>query len=91
MPGEQFTFSKDPSDKQMAGKYVVTKQGELLLVYLTDTAITSANEKADQNKKPLVFFRAPAPIEILQCAGDKIVVGCQNGEVLNLRAAFLVT
>jgi len=91
MPGEQFTFSKGPSDKQMAGKYVVTKQGDLLLVHLTDTVISSANEKAEQNKKPVAFFRAPAPISTLQCAGDKIAVGCSNGEVLHLRAAFLVS
>jgi len=91
MPGEQFTFSKGHSDKQMTGKYVVSKEGDLLLVHLTDTAIASANEKAEQNKKPVAFFRAPAPIETLQCAGDKIVVGCQNGEVLHLRAAFLVS
>jgi len=91
MAGEQFTFSKGPSDKQMAGKYVVTKQGDLVLVYLTDTAIVSSNEKAEQNKKPVAFFRAPAPIETVQCAGDKIAVGCQNGEVLHLRAVFLVS
>ena len=92
IPGERFAFSKGgPSDKQMAGKYVVTKQGDLVEVYLTDTAITSANEKAEQNKKPVAFFRAPAPIQTLQCAGDKISVGCVNGEVLHLRAAFLVT
>ena len=91
MPGEKFTFSKGPSDKQMGGKYVVTKQGDLVLVYLTDTAIASANEKAEENKKPVAFFRAPAPIETLQFAGDKIVVGCQNGEVLHLRAVFLVS
>jgi len=89
--GEQFTFSKGPSDKQMAGKYVVTKQGDMVLVHLTDTAIGSANEKAEQNKKPVTFFRAPAPIATLQCAGDKIAVGCQNGEVLHLRALFLVS
>jgi len=92
MPGAQFSFLRLSScDKQMAGKYVVTKQGDLILVHLTDTAIASANEKAEQNKKPVAFFRAPAPIETLQCAGDRIVVGCQNGEVLHLRAAFLVS
>jgi len=90
MPGEQFAFSKGPSEKQMAGKYVVTKQDDLLIVHLSDTAISSANEKAEQNKKPVAFFRAPAPIYTLQCAGDKIAVGCENGEVLHLRAAFLV-
>ena len=90
MQGEKFTFSKGPSDQQTAGKYVVTKQGDLLLVHLIDTAIASANEKAEQNKKPVAFFRAPAPIQTLECAGDKIAVGCENGEVLHLRAAFLL-
>lgn len=90
MQGEKFTFSKGPSDQQTAGKYVVTKQGDLLLVHLIDTVIASANEKAEQNKKPVAFFRAPAPIQTLECAGDKIAVGCENGEVLHLRAAFLL-
>ena len=99
MQGEKFTFTKSPSDQQTAGKYVVTKQGDLLLVHLIDTAIASedentaiasANEKAEQNKKPVAFFRAPAPIQTLECAGDKIAVGCENGEVLHLRAAFLL-
>jgi len=85
--GKQFTFS---TDKQTAGKYVVTNQDNLLLVHLTDTAIASANEKVEQNKKPVAFFRAPAQIQTLHCAGDKIAVGCKNGEVLHLRAAFLV-
>jgi len=90
MQGEKFTFTKSPSDQHLAGKYVVTKQGDLLLVHLIDTAIASANEKAEQNKKPVAFFRAPAPIQTLECAGDKIAVGCKNGEVLHLRAAFLL-
>jgi len=90
MPGEHFTFSQDASDKQTAGKYLVTKKGDLVLVYLTDTAGASEDAKVEQNKKPVAFFRAPAPIQTLKCAGDKIAVGCQNGEVLHLRAAFLV-
>ena len=90
VPGEHFTFSQDASDKQTAGKYLVTKKGDLVLVYLTDTAGASEDEKAEQNKKPVAFFRAPAKIQTLQCAGDKIAVGCENGEVLLLRAAFLV-
>jgi len=90
VPGEHFTFSQDASDKQTAGKYLVTKKGDLVLVYLTDTAGASEDEKAEQNKKPVAFFRAPAKIQTLHCAGDKIAVGCENGEVLLLRAAFLV-
>merc|ERR1712166_1306908 len=90
MQGEKCIFTKSPSDQHLAGKYVVTKQGDLLLVHLIDTAIASANEKAEQNKKPVAFFRAPASIQTLECAGDKIAVGCENGEVLHLRAAFLL-
>ena len=90
MPGEHFTFSQDASDKQTAGKYLVTKEGDLVLVHWTDTAGSCEDEKAEQNKKPVAFFRAPAKIQTLHCAGDKIAVGCENGEVLHLRAAFLV-
>jgi len=81
---------EEASDKQTAGKYLVTKKGDLVLVHLTDTAGASEDEKAEQNKKPVAFFRAPAPIQTLQCAGDNIAVGCENGEVLHLRAAFLM-
>jgi len=90
MPDEQLTFSQDASDKHTAGKYLVTKKGDLVLVHLTVTAGASEYGKAEPNKKTVAFFRAPAPIQSLQCAGDKIVVGCQNGEVLHLRVALLV-
>jgi hypothetical protein len=35
------------------------------------------------------FFRAPSPITIVSCAGDKIAVCCQNFAVLTLHAAWL--
>jgi len=89
-PGEKFTFSQDASDKQTVGKYLVTTKGDLVLVHLTDTAGASEGEKVEQNKKPVAFFSVPAQIQTLQCAGDKIVVGCQNGAVLRRRAQFLV-
>ena len=57
---------------------------------MTDTAGASEDAKAEQNKKPVAFFRAPVPIKTLKCAGDKIAVGCENGEVLHLQAAFLL-
>ena len=39
---------------------------------------------------PVAFFRAPENIRVLDCAGDQIAVGCDNGEVLHLRAAVLI-
>jgi hypothetical protein len=40
---------------------------------------------------PVAFFRAPAPIGTVDTSGAHIAVGCQNGEVLQLRAAVLLT
>jgi len=66
--GQKFHLFEGRCDEQTAGKYVVTKQGDLLLAHLTDTAIaskdantaiTSANEKAEQDKKPVAFFARP--------------------------------
>jgi len=98
MLGEEFTFSENLSDKQTVGKYLVSKKGDLVMVHLTDTKAASASESKNfesdrdskSESKPVAFFRAPASISALECAGEKITVGCENGEVLHLRAAFLI-
>ena len=43
-----------------------------------------------KNNQAVAFFRAPGVVEALECAGDRIAVGCQNGEVLHLQAPWLV-
>jgi len=91
MVGDGLTLSQDPCDKETAGNYLVTYKADLLLVHLTDTAGASEHEKAEQNQQPIAFFRSPSPISALECAGDKIMVRCQNGEVLQLWAPFLVS
>ncbi len=69
------------------GRYIVTKEDDLLFVY--DTRV-GANDGADGKEKVLTaFFRAPSPISIVSCAGDKIAVCCQNFAVLTLHAAWL--
>jgi len=87
MKGEKFTFTKGMSnaDSQTVGKYIITVKGDLVLVYKIDGA------PMETNKTPVAFFRATGSISTIECAGDKIAVGCRNGEVLHLRAAFLVT
>ena len=103
MKGEKFTFTKGMSnaDTQTVGKYIITVKGDLVLVYKIDGA------PMETNKTPVAFFRATGSIiheydssmcrcmsrsiSTIECAGDKIAVGCRNGEVLHLRAAFLVT
>jgi hypothetical protein len=75
----KISFSKSGAREQQLGVHVITAKGELVRVFRADDAGT----------KPVAFFRAPGPIQVLDCAGDKIAVGCKNGEVLHLRTAFL--
>ena len=78
----QFAFTKAG-----IGRYIVTKEDDLLCVY--DTRV-GANDGAEGKEKVLTaFFRAPSPITIVSCAGDKIAVGCQNFAVLTLHAPWL--
>ena len=73
--------------KTEIGRYIVTKEDDLLCVY--DTRV-GANDGAEGKEKVLTaFFRAPSPITIVSCAGDKIAVGCQNFAVLTLHAPWL--
>ena len=80
--GGQLAFTKTE-----IGRYIVTKKDDLLFVF--DTRV-GANDGADGKEKVLTaFFRAPSPITIVSCAGDKIAVCCQNFAVLTLHAAWL--
>ena len=82
--GNKFTFSKEADrKKQEVGRHVITAHGDLVLVHVTKSS------KEGQDAMPVAFFRAPAQIGVLDCAGDKIAVGCESGDVLHLRAAFL--
>ena len=38
----------------------------------------------------VAFFRAPHAISAITSAGERIGVGCKNGEVLQLRAQWLL-
>ena len=86
--GDKFSFTKSSGAKQTVGPYVVTKKDNLVLVHQTH-ALTH-NEPTAENNHAVAFFRAPGVVQTLECAGDRIAVGCQNGEVLHLQAAWLV-
>jgi hypothetical protein len=63
--------------------------GRRPLLFVYDTRV-GANDGADGKQKVLTaFFRAPSPITIVSCAGDKIAVVCQNFAVLTLHAPWL--
>ena len=84
--GDKFSFTKSSGgDEQTVGAYVVTKKDNLVLVHAL-----KQKESATENNHAVAFFRAPGVVQTLECAGDRIAVGCQNGEVLHLQAPWLV-
>ena len=81
--GDNFAVSKEAGGEQRVGQFLVTAKDDLLLVHDADGAADVGE------KQPVAFFRAPGPIVKIDCAGDKIGVGCSTGAVLLLRAAWL--
>ena len=100
--GSKFTLSKKgkDKDKQQVGRYVCTAEGDLLLIHLLadveeggdggDKA-AKGTKAAKTTRAPVAFFQAPSPIQALDCQGAEIALGCNNGAVLLLRAAVLLT
>ena len=76
LDGGSFAFSKDSSSKQKVGKYSITFKDDLLFI--------------SEGQSVVAFFRAPHAISAIRSAGERIGVGCNNGEVLQLRAQWLV-
>ena len=87
LAGSKFVLKKQGKDnhKQQVGRYVCTAEGDLLLIHL----LADVEEGGD--KGPVAFFRAPSPIQALDCQGAEIALGCRSGAVLLLRAAVLLT
>ena len=86
--GSSFTFSKGSSSEQKVGNFLITAEGDILRIFKSEGGVT---DNADKDRSPVAFFRAPAPIQTVDTSGANIAVGCQNGEVLWLRAAVLLT
>ena len=91
LAGSNFALSKGKGDrKQQVGRFLCTAEGDLLLVHLMEAEDDEDDEKAGA-RRPVAFFRAPSPILSLDCQGAEIALGCNNGAVLLLRAAVLLT
>ena len=58
------------------GNYSITFKDDLLLI--------------SDGLSLVAFFRAPHTISAIGSAGERIGVGCNNGQVLQLRAEWLV-
>ena len=63
---------------------MVTKKDSLVLVHAL-----KQRESATKNNRTVAFFRAPGVVQTLECAGDRIAVGCYNRDVLHLQAPWL--
>ena len=87
LAGSKFTLSKQGKDKQQVGRFVCTAEGDLLLIHL----LQAEDDAKGGARRPIAFFRAPSPIQALDCQGAEIALGCQSGAVLLLRAAVLLT
>ena len=82
--GDKFSFTKSSGDEQTVGAYVVKKKDNLVLVHAL-----KHNEPTAENNHTVAFFRTPGVVQTLECAGDRIAVGCQNGDVLHLQAPWM--
>jgi len=87
LEGNNFALSKASSREQKVGKFLITAEGDILRIFKSEGGVT---DKADKDTVLVAFFRAPAPIQTVDTSGAHIAVGCQNGEVLQLRAAVLL-
>ena len=92
LAGSKFALSKGKGDrKQQVGRFVCTAEGDLLLIHLLAGVEEGGDKAAKAARAPVAFFRAPSPIRVLDCQGAEIALGCNNGAVLLLRAAVLLT
>ena len=95
LAGSKFALSKGKGDrKQQVGRFLCTAEGDLLLIHLladVEEGGDKAAKAAKAARAPVAFFRAPSPIQALDCQGAEIALGCNNGAVLLLRAAVLLT
>ena len=76
LDGGSFVFFKDSSLEHKVGKYSITFKDDLLLI--------------SEGQSTLTFFRVPHVISTIGTTTERIDVGCKSGEVLQLRAHWLV-
>jgi len=93
LAGSKFALSKQGNREQQVGRFVCTAEGDLLLIHLLQAEDDEDDEDDEKGgaRRPVAFFRAPSPIQALDCQGAEIALGCNDGAVLLLRAAVLLT
>ena len=93
-----FTLPKEGGAKeQKINSYVVAAKGRTLVIHKApedkapeDKVETAADGKAG-TETPVAFFQCASNIAAFDVAGANVAVGCAGGQVLQLRAAVLLT
>ena len=96
---EGFTFPNEGGAKpQRINSYVVAAKGQTLVIHKApeDKAETAADGSDGSDGKagtetPVAFFQCASNISAFDVTGANVVVGCAGGQVLQLRAAVLLT
>ena len=96
---EGFAFSKQGGAKeQRSNGYVVAAKGQTLVIHKApeDKAETAADGSDGSDGKagtetPVAFFQCASQIAAFDVAGANVAVCCADGQVLQLRAAVLLT
>ena len=78
------------AQNQRVGGYVVAAEGQTLVIHKAPEVETAADGKAG-TETPVAFFQCASNIAALDVAGANVAVGCAGGQVLQLRAAVLLT
>ena len=95
---EGFTFPKEGGARERRiNSYVVAAKGQTLVIHKApedkapeDKAETAADGKTG-TETPVAFFQGASQIKAFDVAGANVAVGCAGGQVLQLRAAVLLT
>ena len=82
LEASMFAFSKVSSREEKVGKFLITAEGDILLIFKSEGGV---KDKTDKDTGPVAFFRAPSPIVTVDTSVSDIAVGCQNGEVLLIK------
>ena len=85
LAGSNFALSKRDAREHQAGRFICLANRDLLLIHLI---LGGADEV---ERAPVAFFRAPSPIQALDCSGAGIALACQRGEVMRLLTGVLLT
>ena len=86
LAGDEFALVEGLSGEHKRDRYVITASGDMLRIHETGNEEEQGDGAATA---PVACFKAPQAINLVQCVGATICVGCAGGAVCILSAPFL--